>query len=1423
MFTRKLLNARSGLFLVVAALIAVCSLPAHAQLTYGSPSLNFGNVPSGGASGNFPLQLTNNTGSVVNISGFTLGSVGYNVLPGTCGSSLAPAASCSVTLTLNPSSAGLKADTFSVTTTPSTPGGVSLIGLSDGVCQFAPTSGQWNVAGNWTGDCAGQVVPGAYARAEITGKTAILPLGLTTIGDLYFGSATIQGADSSASGSTLLLLQANPIAWASGNYNFSNMTLSINRPTAVLNAISGAFSLNNALLMVQSGSTVRFGTTSLVSNVSGAGGSIENEGTCYLDGDLTLAVSPTNVFNNYTGGQLRIANADVSITGKVYNDGVVEVAAGRVLGLPVAADYLQGSGGVLQGYGTVNAPGQVLTVADGFMNGSLAFNVAELISGAFVTPTSAAPSTIGSMTVQGKLTLTSNSKVKIRTQGTSAGDTSSIVMQGSGSTLAGELEIEPINSYIPVPGQSVTALTFPGGPPPGATGSFSSVTTSGPGLWLPTYNASNVTVTAAVASTLAIAPSSLSFGQLNVGLMSSPQTVSMVNSGAAPVTFASNFNLVDFARDGFVFGPGTCQGATLQQNDSCTMTVSFFPDTPGVTTVDYADFLLAASNAGPISPASAIATGEGLSLPIDVVPGQKIFPNTPVGGYSGQTFSIVNNTASAGTPVIVASGDFIDYGGCFAINPGQSCSIYVEFQPTVVGPATGSLVITLNSDIRTISLSGTAVPGLSASPTSVNFGSLTSGSSSTLQTVTITKASGIGCLDYNAPTVGGPDAASVTISSNTCGAGNFDSFCTVGLVFNATGGAGARSASVSISGSYGVGCQQQSEASPLEGLKSGTSKFLMAKPAGATPSVTIPLSATVTGLPGAPVIGGAAPPSGFVNSPYTFTFSATGTTPITWGVTSGALPPGLTLSSAGAITGIPTTAGTFTFSVTATNTVGPTTLATSITITQPIVPAIDVNPSSLNFGNQVVDSTSSPQVITVSNTGNGPFDITSITSVGDFAYTSNCPTTLQPNASCTLSVTFTPLIADVRNGRISVNNNASAGNSGINLTGTGVLAPRANMIATPSLRTFGLQALRSTSAPQIQFISNTGELPLQLRSLRLDNTAFALVDPPAAQNPNNLPRCTTSTTATTVPARTSCAIGITFSPTVIGLNRGALQIEHNGSATGALITSSITLEGTGAPASEALIRVSGGLNFTDTVVGGTGTTQSVTVSNNGTINLNVGTPTIVPGNASTSTSDFTVVNRCTAAVVPNGSCTVDVTFTPVGATGAKSATLVVPSNASNAPTSASGTLGINAVSLFGSALAIPQPQVQLSATTIGFGSSSLGKPVGPREVRLTNIGNEELVIDRITLTNAPGSGDVPAFEMSSTASSACRAGRIGVGQSCVMQLTYRAAGVGSQAGVLTITSNAPSSPDRVQLSGSVCAVGGAVFSRFFIVSASCGQ
>ena len=104
----------------------------------------------------------------------------------------------------------------------------------------------------------------------------------------------------------------------------------------------------------------------------------------------------------------------------------------------------------------------------------------------------------------------------------------------------------------------------------------------------------------------------------------------------------------------------------------------------------------------------------------------------------------------------------------------------------------------------------------------------------------------------------------------------------------------------------------------------------------------------------------------------------------------------------------PTAMGTRSGSVTVTDNAPGSPHELVLTGTGGPTPLVSLTPASLTFAAQAVGTSSPAQPATLKNTGSGPLGITSIATVGDFAQTNNCRGTVNPGASCTLSVTFTP-------------------------------------------------------------------------------------------------------------------------------------------------------------------------------------------------------------------------------------------------------------------------------------------------------------------------------------------------------------------------------------------------------------------------------
>ena len=102
--------------------------------------------------------------------------------------------------------------------------------------------------------------------------------------------------------------------------------------------------------------------------------------------------------------------------------------------------------------------------------------------------------------------------------------------------------------------------------------------------------------------------------------------------------------------------------------------------------------------------------------------------------------------------------------------------------------------------------------------------------------------------------------------------------------------------------------------------------------------------------------------------------------------------------------------------------------------------AISVTPTSLNFGNQNVGTTSPAKVVTFKNAGSTPMTISSRGWTGqrDFAETDNCGSSVPANSSCTFNFTFTPTADGSFSATFSIGDPDVTGPQMITLTGTGV-------------------------------------------------------------------------------------------------------------------------------------------------------------------------------------------------------------------------------------------------------------------------------------------------------------------------------------------------------------------------------------------------
>jgi hypothetical protein len=141
------------------------------------------------------------------------------------------------------------------------------------------------------------------------------------------------------------------------------------------------------------------------------------------------------------------------------------------------------------------------------------------------------------------------------------------------------------------------------------------------------------------------------------------------------------------------------------------------------------------------------------------------------------------------------------------------------------------------------------------------------------------------------------------------------------------------------------------------------------------------------------------------------------------------------------VTFTPAAVGSRSASLTITDNASDSPQTVSLTGTGAQLPVVSLSPTSLAFGQVDVSSTAT-QSVTLSNLGEGPLSISSITIYspcgGCFAQTNNCGSSLVAGSNCTIGVTFSPWLTGQFSGSLQIVDNASDSPQKVNLTGAGI-------------------------------------------------------------------------------------------------------------------------------------------------------------------------------------------------------------------------------------------------------------------------------------------------------------------------------------------------------------------------------------------------
>jgi phospholipase C len=501
-----------------------------------------------------------------------------------------------------------------------------------------------------------------------------------------------------------------------------------------------------------------------------------------------------------------------------------------------------------------------------------------------------------------------------------------------------------------------------------------------------------------------------------------PQLVG-TTSPAAAITVA-NWGTTDISKLGV-----TVTGDFSQTNNCppvlrppriCKVSASFAPTGTGLRTG-----IVTVTDSDPTSP--QIVSLSGIGTDVILSPSLLNFGIRAVGRSGASKNAVLTNHGTTVVDIssITASGDYTQSNNCGSgLAAGASCTITVLFVPTSTGTRFGTIAVN-DSDGGTphvLKLTGGGTY-LSVFPAQFNFGSLKMGATSAPLTATLSNK--------------GP--STVTISdvlmrnqsfqtvfdfaqSNNCGGSLAPrTSCTFAVTFSPQA-AGTRSGSLLIVNSetatspQPVGLSGKGLAAPLVSLSPSTLTFADQQVGVASSAQTI----TLTNF-GAAILN-------LTSIVSSGDFSQSNTCG-----NSVAIGASCTIS----VIFTPTSQGSISGSITIAD--DAVSSPQNIALTgKGVASVVSMSATSLSFPDQLVGTTSAPQVVTLTNTGTGALTISGIAATGDFAQSNDCGSVVAVGTSCSITVTFTPTQTGSASGTITIADNASDSPQTIILSGSGI-------------------------------------------------------------------------------------------------------------------------------------------------------------------------------------------------------------------------------------------------------------------------------------------------------------------------------------------------------------------------------------------------
>ena len=230
-------------------------------------------------------------------------------------------------------------------------------------------------------------------------------------------------------------------------------------------------------------------------------------------------------------------------------------------------------------------------------------------------------------------------------------------------------------------------------------------------------------------------------------------------------------------------------------------------------------------------------------------------------------------------------------------------------------------------------------------------------------------------------------------------------------------------------------------------------------------------------------------------------------------------------------------------------------------------PRISITPEDISFGS-VQAGLSAQQSVTITNTGNTGLGLNNIfvdgTDADVFTVTNQCGSSLAPEASCAVDVTFAPSTEGTRNATLTIESTDPENESvSVPLSGKGTLAPTPEISVTPESVDLG-RVLSGTSATAQVTVDNNGNAALQIDSITLTGA--------------NAADFIQTNDCTTVAAGESCTVDLNYTAGAPGVSNATLVVRSNDpetAETSVSVTAESYEEPTGGSELELLLGLQG--------------------------------------------------------------------------------------------------------------------------------------------------------------------------------------------------------------------------------------------------------